>query len=210
MRHPPAGLLRVADMTVLSLVSLGIFLFAAAMLNSLALILAPIAAVYLIIYPFTKRFTWLASLFLGWALAIAPFGAWIGVRGSLGWEPLLLSFAVAMWAGSSDVLYHIQDIEYYIAHGLHSVAQRFGVVASFRWALVLDVIAAVCLVVLGLWMGLSYPYFIGCVVVTIFLLYKYRMVSPSDTSSLGLAFFRINAYVSTTVFLGTLAAILVN
>ena len=207
-RHLPAGRLGPADMTALAGVSLGVFLFAAAMLNALALTLAPVAAAYLIAYPLAKRFTWLANLLLGWALAIAPSAAWIGVRGTLSWEPVLLSTAVAMWAGSSDILYHIQDREYYVAHGLHSFAQRFGVVASFRWARVLNAIAVGCLVALGLWMGLAYPYFIGCVVVAALLMYKYRLVSPADTSRLGMAFFRINAYVSIAVFLGTLTAIL--
>ena len=76
-RHIPAGLLKVPEVIALTLVALVIFLFAASQLNGLALALAPVAAIYLIVYPYTKRFTWTANLLLGWALAISPTAAWI-------------------------------------------------------------------------------------------------------------------------------------
>ncbi len=207
-RHLPSGKLKTADMVVPALLSLGVFLFAASRLNGLALALAPVAAAYLVFYPYTKRFTWTANLLLGWALAIAPSAAWIGVRGSLDGQPVLLSCAVAFWAGSFDILYHAQDYEFHKGHGLHSVARRFGVVAAFWWARVLDVLAVGCLLALGLWMGLAFPYYIGLAVATALLIYKHRMVSPHDLSRLGFAFFRTNAYVSTTMFLATLVAVL--
>ncbi len=209
-RHLPSGSLGLPDMAALAAGSLALFIFAAAQLNTLALVLAPVAAAYLIVYPFTKRFTWAANLLLGWALAIAPSGAWIGVRGSLSWEPVLLSVAVASWAGSFDILYHVQDREFYLRSGLHSVPQRFGVAAAFRWARALDALALGCLVALGLGMGLALPYFIGCAVAAGLMVHKHEMASPDRTSRLGMSFFRINAYVSTIIFLATLIAVLMN
>ena len=196
-------------MTVMATVSLGAFLFAASQLNTLALVLAPVAAAYLVVYPYTKRFTWTANLLLGLALAIAPSAAWIGVTGSLTWHPVLLSVAVALWAGSFDILYHTQDHQFYIREGLHSVAQRFGMAAAFRWARVLDAMALACLLALGVWMALSWPYYVALAGATGLLVYKNRLVSPTDTLHLGMAFFRINAYVSTTMFVGTLIAVLI-
>ena len=152
---------------------------------------------------------WAASFFLGWALAIAPSAAWIGVRGSLGWEAVLLSAAVASWAASFDVLYHTQDFDFYNESGLHSVAKRFGVHSAFRIARVLDVLAVVCLVGVGIGFGLVWPYYVGCGVVAVLLVYKHNMVSPDDLSCMGMAFFRINAYVSLTVFVATIVAVLI-
>ena len=218
-RHLPSGKLSMSDMMVLTFAALVVFVFAAFMLTDslskpLALILAPVAVAYLIFYPYTKRFTWTSNLLLGWALAIAPSAAWIGVTGSLTWQPLLLSLAVALWAGSFDILYHTQDYDFQKQAGLHSVASRFGVVGAFWWARILDPLALLVLVALGICLSLSeltlsWPYYIGIALVAAFLVYKHRLVSPDDLSSLGMAFFRINAYVSTTMFVATLAAVLI-
>ncbi len=206
-RHIPQGLLTATEMTALAAVAFAIFLFAAYQLNMLAFVLAPVAAAYLVFYPFTKRFTWAANLLLGWALAISPTAAWIGVTGSLSLEPVVLSLAVALWAGSFDILYHTQDYEFQRENGLHSVASRFGVVNAFRVARTLDVLAVACLVSLWVWMGLGWPFLVACGVASCILWYKYRLVSPDDLSKMGMAFGRINAVVSTTMLIGTIAAI---
>lgn len=208
-RHLPSGKLSLRDMSLLTLAALVVFVFAAYQLNTLALALAPVAVAYLIFYPYTKRFTWMSNLLLGWALAIAPSAAWIGVTGSLTWQPVLLSLAVALWAGSFDILYHTQDYDFQKRAGLHSVASKFGIVGAFWWARILDPLALLVLVALGIWLGLSWPYYIGIALAAAFLVYKHRLVSPDDLSSLGMAFFRINAYVSTTMFVATLAAVLI-
>lgn len=208
-RHLPKGVLRVFDMKVLCVVSCVIFFVSAAMLNTLALILAPLAACFLVIYPYTKRFTWASNLLLGGVLAIAPSAAWIGVTGGLSWEPVLLSVAVAFWAGSFDILYHVQDYRYYVDNGLYSVAQRFGVVFAFRLAQVFDVLAVLSLLGVGMWLSLSYPFYIGNLVVVFLMAYKYVLVSPRDFSNMKMAFFRVNALISTVVFLSTVASLLV-
>lgn len=209
MRHLPAGLLRLSDMIALSLVAAVVFFVAAASLNTLALTLAPVAAAYLIFYPYTKRFTWAASFFLGWALAIAPSAAWIGVQGSLDWAPVVLSTSVALWAAAFDILYHAQDRQFYTERGLHSVSQRFGIRASFRIAQSLDILAVCCLIGVGVLLDLSAAYYAGCVVAAGVIAYKYRMVSPNDLSRMGVAFMRTNAFVSLSVFTGTLIDVLV-
>ncbi len=209
MRHLPAGLLRLSDMIALALIAGVVFFVAAALLNTLALSLAPVAAAYLIFYPITKRFTWAASFFLGWALAIAPSAAWIGVLGSLDWAPVILSTSVALWAAAFDILYHAQDRQFYTYRGLHSVSQRFGILASFRIAQTLDVLAVCCLIGVGVLLDLSVAYYLGCVVAAGVIAYKYRMVSPNDLSRMGVAFMRTNAFVSLSVFTGTLVDVLV-
>ena len=207
MRHLPQGLLGARDMYALSAVSAAVFFVAAWQLNPLALALAPVAAAYLIAYPYAKRVTWAGSFMLGWALAIAPVGAWIGVTGSIEWAAGLLSAAVASWAASFDILYHAEDRAYYVRRGLHSVAQRFGIPAAFRISAVLDVIAVGCLAAFGLLMGLAYPYYVGCAVVSALLVYRRRMISPDDLSRMGTAFMRINAYISTTMLVAILLSL---
>ena len=209
MRHLPQGLLKTREMYALCAVSALVFFVAAWQLNPLALALAPVAGAYLIAYPYAKRVTWAGSFMLGWALAIAPVGAWIGVTGTIEWEAGLLSAAVASWAASFDILYHAADRDYYVRSGLHSVSQRFGTIAAFRLSAVLDTIAVVCLLALGLVMGLAFPFYVGCVAVSALLVYRRRMISPDDLSRMGAAFMRINAYVSTTVLVAILLSLVV-
>ena len=208
-RHLPTGRLRVSDMAALALVGLAVLAVAAWRLNTLALALVPVAAAYLTLYPLTKRFTYLANPLLGWALAIAPAAAWIGVRGSLSWEPVVLSVAVAMWAGSFDIIYHAQDVDFHRASGLHSVAGRFGVRGAFAVARAMDLAASGALLALGLAMGLSWPFYLGWAAAVAGLSYKHVLVSPGDMSRMGMAFFRMNALVATTVLAGTVAAVFV-
>ncbi|PKB61492.1 MAG: 4-hydroxybenzoate octaprenyltransferase [SAR202 cluster bacterium Casp-Chloro-G4] len=208
-RHLPAGLLKTSEMVALTLVAFVVFMFAAYRLNPLAFALAPVAAAYLVLYPYTKRFTWTSNLLIGWALAIAPSAAWIGVTGSLTWAPVLLSAAVALWAGSFDILYHTQDFDFQKKEGLHSVASRFGVVAAFRFSKILDVLAVCALTGVGVLMSLAWPFYVGVIVAAGLLVYRHRLVSPEDTSRMGIAFMRVNAYVSTSVFVATALALLV-
>ena len=207
-RHLPAGLLRASDMAVLAVASGAVLMVAASQLNTLALVLAPVAAAYLVLYPYTKRFTWASNLALGWALAIAPTGAWIGVTGEIAVVPVVLSLAVALWAGSFDILYHVQDVKFHSEAGLHSVSQRFGIRAAFRLGRTMDAGAVAALIAVGLLAGLGWPYYAGCAIAAAILVNKHRTASPADPSTLGPAFFRTNAYVSAAVFAGTLAAVL--
>ncbi|HAF25162.1 MAG TPA: 4-hydroxybenzoate octaprenyltransferase, partial [Blastocatellia bacterium] len=79
-RALPAGLLSVGFVWAFTTVSAIIFFLAAAMLNRLALILAPVALASVLLYSLSKRWTVLSHLLLGWCLSIAPTGAWIAVR----------------------------------------------------------------------------------------------------------------------------------
>ena len=207
-RHIPKGLLSIKEVLVPTLASALIFFFASFQLNLVALILAPIALLYLSIYPYTKRFTWTANILLGWALAIAPSAAWIGVTGSYNIIPFLLSLAVAFWAGSFDILYHSQDIEFQSKNNLHSVAKKFGIKNAFLISKIMDVLSMMSLLTVGFILDLNYVYFFGCLSATFLMIYKYMLISPDDLSKMGIAFLRINAFVSCSMLLGTLLAII--
>lgn len=206
-RHLPSGILKVKDLAIPGAASFCIFMFSAWQLNTTALILAPVAAAYLIVYPYTKRVTWTANLLLGWALAIAPAAAWVGITGSLTWKPVLLSLSVALWAGSFDIIYHCQDVAFQKKERLHSVAEKFGIPKAFGMARLMDVGALISLISLGIWMELEAPYYIGCAVSGIFITYKYFLVTPNDLSKMGMAFMRINSFVSVSMLAGTLVSV---
>ena len=126
MRAIPAGLLSVGFVWVFTIVAALLFFLAAAMLNPLTLILAPVALASLLFYSFTKRWTLLSHFVLGWCLSIAPTGAWVAVRGSIDSPvPLLLSLVVLLWTAGFDVLYACQDYDFDVSANLHSIPQKF-------------------------------------------------------------------------------------
>ena len=208
-RHLPRGLLKPWEMGALVLVSVGVFLFAASQLNTLALALAPVAAAFVVFYSYTKYFTWGTHFFLGWADAIAAAGGWIAVAGGFGPEPALLAFAVAMWIGGFDILYACLDIDFDARYGVHSIPRRFGVVAAFWWFRAMHLLTSAAFLGLGFWMELGYLYFIGWAIASALLAYEHTLVKPNDLSKLQLAFFTINSYVALVLLLFTSLAVTV-
>src|SRR2546430_14208303 len=128
MRAIPAGILSVGFVMAFTVISAALFLLAAAMLNRLTLILSPIALASVVLYSYTKRWTILSHLILGWCLSIAPTGAWIAVRGAIASPvPLLLSLVVMLWTAGFDVLYACQDYDFDRREGLSSIPARVGI-----------------------------------------------------------------------------------
>jgi 4-hydroxybenzoate polyprenyltransferase len=197
MRALPAGLLSVGFVWVFTLVAAALFLLAAAMLNNLTLILAPVALGSVLLYSFTKRWTQLSHAVLGWCLSIAPTGAWIAVRGEIGSPtPLLLSLVVLLWTAGFDVLYACQDYEFDRAEGLHSIPAKFGIPKALWISRTLHVGAFLALIWLYLVTHLGPVALIGVIATAALLLYQHRLVRPDDLGRLNAAFFTTNAFVS--------------
>ncbi len=200
-RALPAGLLSVGFVWAFTLVSASLFLIAAAMLNRLTLWLAPVALASLVLYSFSKRWTLLSHLLLGWCLSIAPTGAWIAVRGALDSPvPLLLSLVVMLWTAGFDVLYACQDYEFDVQAGLHSIPKQFGIARALLIARGLHIGAFAALVALYWITHLGIFAFIGVVATAALLFYQHRLVRSDDLSKLNAAFFTTNAFVSLILF----------
>jgi len=197
MRALPAGLLSVGFVWIFTLVAAALFLLAAAMLNNLTLILAPVALGSVLLYSFTKRWTQLSHVVLGWCLSIAPTGAWIAVRGEIGSPtPLLLSLVVLLWTTGFDVLYACQDYEFDRAEGLHSIPAKFGIAKALWISRALHAGAFLALIWLYLVTLLGPVALIGVIATAALLLYQHRLVRPDDLGRLNAAFFTTNAFVS--------------
>jgi len=200
-RALPAGLLSVGFVWAFTLVSASLFFVAAAMLNRLTLMLAPVALASVLLYSFSKRWTLLSHLLLGWCLSIAPTGAWIAVRGALDSPvPLLLSLVVMLWTAGFDVLYACQDYDFDVQAGLHSIPKQFGIARALIIARLLHIGAFVALVALYWITHLGIFALIGVVATAALLFYQHRLVRSDDLSKLNAAFFTTNAFVSLILF----------
>jgi 4-hydroxybenzoate polyprenyltransferase len=196
-RAIPAGLLSVGFVWAFTIVAGAVFLFAAAMLNRLTLILAPVALASVLLYSFTKRWTQLSHLVLGWCLSIAPTGAWIAVRGEIGSAvPLLLSLVVLLWTAGFDVLYACQDYDFDRREGLRSIPARVGINRALWISRALHAAAFVALVGLFVATGLGPLAFAGVIATGALLIYQHRLVRADDLGRLNAAFFTTNAFVS--------------
>lgn len=196
-RALPAGRVSPGYVRAFVVVSAAVFLLAAAMLNRLTLMLAPLALASILLYSYTKRFTEYSHLVLGWCLAIAPTGAWIAVRGALdNWLPLVVSLAVMMWVAGFDVIYACQDVDFDRRAGLRSLPARFGLRRALQIARVFHGIAFASLVWAFRLAGLRWLGGAGLVATLLLLIRQHRLVRPDDLSRVNEAFFTTNAGVS--------------
>lgn len=205
-RAIPAGLLSVQFVALFTLVSAALFFLAAAMLNKLTLLLSPIALGSVLFYSYTKRFSALCHVVLGWCLCIAPTGAWIAVRGAIDSPvPLLLSLAVLLWTAGFDIMYACQDRDFDVQQGLHSIPQTLGIARALWLARLFHTAMFAALVTIYVLTGLHWIGLLGIMATATLLIHQHRLVRADDLSKLDMAFFTTNAYVSVILFV-TVAA----
>ena len=211
MRALPAGFLSVGFVWVFTVIAAAVFFLAAAMLNRLTLILAPVALASVLLYSFTKRWTNLSHLVLGWCLAIAPTGAWIAVRAAIDSPvPLLLSLVVVLWTAGFDILYACQDFAFDRREGLYSLPARFGISRAFWISRVLHAGAFLALLALYFVTNLGLPALLGVIATGCLLFYQHWLVRAEDLSRLNAAFFTTNAFVSIILLVTFGGAVLIH
>jgi 4-hydroxybenzoate polyprenyltransferase len=203
-RHIPAGIISHTEAWLFVIAAVMLQLISAWMLNPLCLKLSPIALLFLVLYSYCKRFTFLAHIVLGICLAAAPIGAWIALRGDIGWPAIVVGFAVLFWVSGFDVFYALQDMEFDKENGLYSIPSRFGSKRSLQIARVFHVFMILLLLSLLALPGLGFIYLFGVTVITGLLIYEHRLVKPDDLSRLDAAFFNMNGYISVLIFSFTL------
>jgi 4-hydroxybenzoate polyprenyltransferase len=209
-RELPAGRLTRAQVVAFCLASLAVFLVAVWQLDPICRWLWPIPVAGFVIYPYLKRVTWLAHLWLGAVDGLAPMGAWVAIRGDLPWQAWALGGAVAAWVAGFDLFYSLFDLEIDRAQGLHSWATRWGERGVFRGARVLHLLTVWLLAAVGAGLDVGLLYWLGVAVVAGLLSYEHSLVRPGDLRRLDAAFFTMNGVISVTFFAFVLADVLVS
>ena len=155
---------------------------------------------FLALYSYCKRFTSLAHVVLGICLAAAPLGAWIALRGDIGWPAVVLALAVLLWVAGFDIFYALQDLDFDREQGLHSIPVKLGAEKSIRLVRWFHVGMVALLLFLLALEGLGLIYLLGVVIISVMLVYEHLLVKPDDLSRLDAAFFNMNGYISVTIF----------
>jgi 4-hydroxybenzoate polyprenyltransferase len=199
-RHLPAGLLTTRFAWGFIAAWAFVFIFASRELNHLCFLLSPLALAIPMFYSFTKRFTSLSHVVLGFSLGIAPAAAWIAMRGSLDPRILWLTAAVTLWTAGFDIIYACQDYQFDVHAGLYSIPKSFGIAGALWISRVLHIGMLICLLLLVHSFALGPIAVAGIAAVAALLLWEHRLVRADDLSRIDAAFFTMNGYVSVIFF----------
>ncbi len=208
VRELPAGLLSRSQVIAFCVASLLVFLVAVWQLDPVVRWLWPIPVAAFVLYPYTKRFTWLCHLALGLSTGLAPLGAWLAVSGNADPAAFMLWIAVALWIGGFDVIYATGDVDFDRREGLYSLPSRFGIGPALMVTRICHLLAVALLVAVGVTLGLGPAYYLGLAVVAALLGYENSIVSADDLSRVNVAFFTLNGVISVVFLTGVLVDVI--
>ena len=209
-RHLPAGQISLFSAWTLCLLSGAGLVAITYLLNPLCFDLSPVALVVICFYSLTKRFTDYTHVFLGLALALAPVGAWLAVKGENVSaleivQMLTLAAAVVLWLVGFDIIYSLQDYEFDKTHGLHSLVVAWGQKNALQAAFLAHMAMCGLLLVFGLLCRFHVAYLVGWMIIVGCLVLEHWIARRRSLNWINLAFFRLNAVVS-AVFLAVTVA----
>ena len=202
-RQLPQGLMSKKEILVFVSICFAIMVFSAWKLNTICLILSPIALFLMIIYSYTKRFTWMCHLVLGVTSAAAPVGAWLAVTGKISLIPLVMGAANTLWVAGFDIIYGAQDYDFDTKNGIHSIPAKFGVENALKISSAFHILAVIFLFTVGvLSPELGKIYYIGLSINIVLFIIQHKLITADNLKNVKIASYSINQVIS-IVFLIT-------
>ena len=212
-RHLPAGEISLFSAWSLCFLSGAGFLIAAGFINTACLVLGPVALFFICFYSLTKRFTDYTHIWLGIALALAPVGAWIAVKGGTMAElflilplgqsllpPLVLGISVVFWLIGFDIIYAMQDFEFDRQHGLRSLVTAWGPKNALTAAFLSHMIMLGLILLYGILLKMRVAFLIGWLIILLCLAFEHWLARKRSLSWINASFFKLNALISSVFF----------
>ncbi len=211
-RHLPTGQISLAGAITLCVFSGAGLVMVSYLLNAVCFYLSPVALLLICFYSLTKRFTDYTHLFLGLALALAPVGAWLAVKGtaiSLSEiiQMLVLSAAVVLWLVGFDIIYSLQDYEFDRGQGLRSLVVAWGPKNALHASFLAHLVMCGLLLAFGLLCKFRIAYLVGWLIIVGCLVLEHWIARRRSLNWINVAFFRLNAVVSAVFLIVTLAEV---
>ena len=211
-RHLPAGQISLFGAWLLCLSSGAGLVAASYFLNPVCFYLSPVALVVICFYSLTKRFTDYTHVFLGLALALAPVGAWLAVKGANVsvleiLQMTTLALAVVLWLVGFDIIYALQDYEFDKSHGLHSLVVAWGPKNALQAAFLAHMFMCGLLLAFGLLCRFRIAYLVGWMIIVGCLVLEHWIARRRSLNWINVAFFRLNAVVSAVFLIVTVAEV---
>lgn len=207
-RELPSGKVSKREVLFLTFSCFLLLLLAAFNLHPISVKLSPLAIVFICFYSLTKRFTWACHFFLGAAVALAPIGTWLAVKGEFSIDVLIMAAIHALWVAGFDIIYATQDYDFDIQNGVYSIPARFGIKRALKIAAGLHLLTIILLFILPLFFPLGWIYLSGVVVITLLLAYEHKLVSPEDLAQVKIASYSINQIISPVLLLAAIIDLL--
>ncbi len=196
------GLVKDQEIKLIILLSALFFIFFCYKINYLAFYLSPVVIISLFIYPFAKRFTYFSHFFLGLVYFLIPIAIDVALNEKISLIAIFLGIAMACWVSGFDILYSLQDLEFDRITGLKSIPVKFGIGKSLKIAKLLHLITFFSLLLTGyLYPKTTWIYFIGLILIALFLTYEHSLIKENDLSKINKAFFTTNGFISIIFFL---------
>jgi 4-hydroxybenzoate polyprenyltransferase len=212
-RHLPSGQISLVSALALCVLSAVGLIAASYFLNPLCFYLSPLALVLVCFYSLTKRFTDYTHVFLGIALALAPIGAWLAVKGATvsGWEILqmtTLAVSVVLWLVGFDIIYALQDYEFDKSHGLRSLVVAWGPQNALGAAFLAHMVMCGLLLAFGMLCHFRIAYLVGWAIIVGCLVMEHWIARRRSLNWINLAFFRLNAVVGAVFLIVVVAEVI--
>lgn len=207
MRHLPTGQVSLLSAWTLWFLSGAGLVLAGYLLNMVCFYLSPVALGVVCFYSLTKRFTDYTHVYLGVALALAPLGAWLAVRGTLSFSVVILAVAVVFWLIGFDIIYAIQDHDFDRKHKLHSLVVAWGVENALKAAFLAHMIMWGLLFAFGLLSRFRVAYLFGLLIILVSLLFEHWLARRRSLKWINVAFFRLNAVISVVYMVVTISEV---
>jgi 4-hydroxybenzoate polyprenyltransferase len=200
-RALPRGTLSMQFAVAFTIAMSALFVFSAWQLNWLCFYLSFPTLAILLLYSYTKRFTSLSHIVLGFAVGCAPLAAWVAIRGEFAWPPILLSAAVMFWVAGFDLIYALQDVDFDRKTKLFSLPSKIGIASALRVSMLFHALTVLLLTGTATLANLGWIAYVGIAIVAGILYWEHRLVTPHDLSRVNVAFFNLNGYISILLLL---------
>lgn len=195
-REIPIGKVTVKEALYLTFFGLFLLCLGAFMLNWVCVVLLPFAIALILVYSYTKRYTWLCHFILGLCCGCAPVGAWIAMSGEISLTPIILWLIVTFWVAGFDIIYATQDIDFDRENNLHSIPSRFGKEIALLIAKFSHIFSATLLFLLYFLEERSIVYLVGVSIITLLMIIEHHNINPNSRKIIEFKAYSINQIIS--------------
>jgi len=205
VREIPSGAISKTDAGLFIMVSSILFISSSMMLSWLCFWLSFPVLCILFCYSYTKRFTWLSHIILGFSISLVPMAVWVAVAGTFSIKIGMLCLVLLSYISGFDILYACQDREFDRKEKLYSIPAVFGIKKALAVSSFLHIISFLSLVSLYWIFSLSPVFLIFAGVIAVLFVVEHKLVKPDDLSKVNVAFYHINSIISLLLFVAILS-----